>query len=536
MSKNDMITPVSGLFETDLENIINTYNIPLDLLPHFPNPNLTMDRLPSDVIGDWFSFAKRRGIEDVCMDEGPSSMKKWKNKFFLIDRKAILDYLTWRHSYSCVFYDLPIDGYDQNHVEQLCVHFIKLCEINEVVLVRSGLSDANVVEEPHHFPTLILERVHNNTIAPTAEGTLILLPTLDEVAAAQPSPKKRLRKKSSEARSSVSVLEQTKDVEDTDISDFHADLENKLEGNEGTSLRAASAPSLRHGKRLGSPPFLPYVTTSDPSHVGTSGAACASTSGLGLVQKGAVVIGSSRKAGAESLLDQKNRELRSFSDALSNELRKLKVQFAEAEATAARLSNELVRTNSKLSDKALIVRDFQNDLALEKSKSQKYRDVVVDAKDRLSSLRGEVTDFVGSGVESLFHSLLFSDEFNSSLACIAYLGITSGVERGLRMGRTDVGFEEAAQNVSNFFVGTEAEFNKAVADLPSIKFLFLAKIAEASEGALSEIANIQPNKLPSPTAPASASATNSTVAKTFGWTSAQEGSELPRLGPDVSSS
>ncbi|GKD06146.1 hypothetical protein Tco_1181120, partial [Tanacetum coccineum] len=173
-------------------------------------------------------------------------------------------------------------------------------------------------------------------------------------------------------RSSVSVLEQTKDVEDTDISDFHADLENSLEGNEGTSLRATSAPSLRLSKRLGSPPFLPYVTTSNPSRVGTSGAARASTSGLGLVQKGAVVIGSSRKAEAEvqrywSLLDQKNRELRSFSDASSKELRKLKVQFVEAEASAARLSNELVRTNSKLSDKALIVRDFQNDLALEKS-------------------------------------------------------------------------------------------------------------------------------------------------------------------------
>ncbi|GJY32607.1 hypothetical protein Tco_0417076 [Tanacetum coccineum] len=61
--------------------------------------------------GDWFSFAKRRNSEDVCMDDGPSSMKKWKKKFFLIDRRAIPDYLTWRHSHSCVVDDLPLDGY-----------------------------------------------------------------------------------------------------------------------------------------------------------------------------------------------------------------------------------------------------------------------------------------------------------------------------------------------------------------------------------------------------------------------------------------
>ncbi|GKB21382.1 hypothetical protein Tco_0855305 [Tanacetum coccineum] len=74
------------------------------------------------------------------------------------------------------------------------------------------------------------------------------------------------------------------------------------------------------------------------------------------------------------------------------------------------------------------------------------------------------------------------------------------------MGRTDVGFEEAAHNISNFFVGAEAEFNKT------------------------------PDKLPRLTAPAFVLATNSAVARTFGWTSAPKGSELPGLGTDVSSS
>ncbi|GKF57871.1 hypothetical protein Tco_0171408 [Tanacetum coccineum] len=74
------------------------------------------------------------------MDDGPSSLKKWKNKFFLIDRRVILDHLTWRYSYSCVSDDLPIDGYDRNDVERLRIHLIRLREMKELVLVRFGLS------------------------------------------------------------------------------------------------------------------------------------------------------------------------------------------------------------------------------------------------------------------------------------------------------------------------------------------------------------------------------------------------------------
>ncbi|GKE10384.1 hypothetical protein Tco_1413935 [Tanacetum coccineum] len=69
--------------------------------------------------GYWFFFAKHRNTEDVCMDDGPSSLKKLNNKFFLIDHKAIPGYLTRRHSHSCVSYDLPVDGYNRDDVEQL---------------------------------------------------------------------------------------------------------------------------------------------------------------------------------------------------------------------------------------------------------------------------------------------------------------------------------------------------------------------------------------------------------------------------------
>ncbi|GJR83151.1 hypothetical protein Tco_0153936 [Tanacetum coccineum] len=246
MSKYDMKNRICTLSKNDLKYLVKTYRIPLDLHPRLPDPGFTMDRLPGDVIciyseflqffgiripfstlllsvlkyfnvhisqlvslGDWFSFSKRCNAEDVCIDGGLSSLKKWKYKFFLIDRRAIPDYLTWRHSCSCISDDLPTDGYDQNDVERLCAHLICLRKMREEVLVRSGLSsvwfnkecdlmsiynfmilpswsDAKVIKESHHLSLPLLERVSSHTPAPAAEGAIILLPTQYEIAASLP--------------------------------------------------------------------------------------------------------------------------------------------------------------------------------------------------------------------------------------------------------------------------------------------------------------------------------------------------------------
>ncbi|GJX64966.1 hypothetical protein Tco_0299309 [Tanacetum coccineum] len=84
----------------------------------------------------------------------------------------------------------------------------------------------------------------------------------------EPRRKRRLRKKASKARSSAPAAEEAKDVDGAD--------------------------------RLGPPPplCLSHADSSDPSHVGTSNAAHASSTGHGVVREGLVSIGSSRKAGA----------------------------------------------------------------------------------------------------------------------------------------------------------------------------------------------------------------------------------------------
>nr|GFB27173.1 hypothetical protein [Tanacetum cinerariifolium] len=97
------------------------------------------------------------------MDDGPYSLKKWKYKFFLIDLRAIPDYLTWRHSCSCVSDDLPTDGYDRNDVD-----------------------DAKVVKESHYLSLPLIERVSSHTSVPIAKGSIIPLPTPDEIVVSLP--------------------------------------------------------------------------------------------------------------------------------------------------------------------------------------------------------------------------------------------------------------------------------------------------------------------------------------------------------------
>ncbi|GKA02059.1 hypothetical protein Tco_0674724 [Tanacetum coccineum] len=167
------------------------------------------------------------------------------------------------------------------------------------------------------------------------------------------------------------------------------------------------------------------------------------------------------------VLDQENKDLRSFNE---YRLRRLG------------------------SGRELVVKDLQNDLALERLKSQEYRDAA-------------------AAVEHRFHDLKL----------LAF--ITSMVERGLRMGRTDAKFEQASQNVSNFFLGAKVEFNKAVAALPFISFPFLVKIAKATEGALSEVVNVQPDKIVRLVVPTSVLAMFFPAGETFGWTSGRKESD-----------
>nr|GEV96077.1 hypothetical protein [Tanacetum cinerariifolium] len=622
MSKNDMKDRICSLSKNDLKDLMKTYRIPLDLHPRLPDLGFTMDHLSADAIGiyyeffwfsgvrvpfltfllsvlkyfkvhisqlvplgDWFSFSKRHNTENVCMDDGPSSLKKWKIKFFLIDRRAIPDHLTWRHSCSCVSDDLPSDGYDRNDVHRLCAPLIRLREMRE-----------------------------EHTTAPAMEGAIISLPTLDEIAASlpyshlvkksknpshatRPSKKRKLQKSNLEAGSSALELDQAEGTNEADLADLCAEIEDRFEIDKGVSMRAVLAPTTRLSKRLGAPPSIAVVSAYEPSLVGTS--APASTSSRSLSLGGVVASGYVGKSRAEVMRRQmdsldclarsslarddeydqipdddfgtatrgeeidltlfplahgpyhmhrkaldwtitpaKLRRTGSLlpleflnhvnvlsallvshgyglnsryanlvsskahlQEKLGKKKRDVKLLCLEVTSLDSKLENlqrgydALGQENKELRSQRdaaseeikLLPRDLKNDLVLKKSKSQGYNDV-------MDGLREEVTQFFGSGVASLVWKLLSSDEFHAALARVASLSIDYGVERGLRMGCTDVEFEAAVQKVSNFHAGAKADSDKALVDFPTTPFLFLSKIAAVSGCTLSDLAQIFPDK------------------------------------------
>ncbi|GJQ97689.1 hypothetical protein Tco_0008828 [Tanacetum coccineum] len=227
-----MHTYVSRLKNTKLETLIATYDIPLDLRPRLPDPNFRMINLPAGdtAIGMYSRIFDSSGVRipfssfllavlkyfkvhisqlvpiglskvitfergdpaPVCMEVAKYGLKLWKEKFFLIDHRAIPFHMPCRHPDSCITDKVPTN-FNQNHVDQLKAHIVKLSDIPEGVLVRSGLSrvwrnpmcdpvlrlmsihdflcmpsldKATVREEPHGLDTSILGRVADRTTSP----------------------------------------------------------------------------------------------------------------------------------------------------------------------------------------------------------------------------------------------------------------------------------------------------------------------------------------------------------------------------------
>nr|GEX93663.1 hypothetical protein [Tanacetum cinerariifolium] len=146
-------------------------------------------------------------LQEVSLDAADSGLSLMMNNckrllaaassFF--KSRAVLDYLTCIHSCSCVSDDLPFDGYDQNDVQQLCARLIHLHEMREEMSIYAFMtlpswSDAKIVEESYHLSLPLLECVLANTTAPAAEGSMVPLPTSDEIASSLPKP--HLAKKS----------------------------------------------------------------------------------------------------------------------------------------------------------------------------------------------------------------------------------------------------------------------------------------------------------------------------------------------------
>ncbi|GJV06747.1 hypothetical protein Tco_1344403 [Tanacetum coccineum] len=100
--------------------------------------------------GHWFSFEnKTRGRLKKCFKEVTSSVKGWKKKFFLIERRAIPDAMPWRHIDTDVRDDFPDnvrddfpDNYNEGDADRLAEHVILLHPPPRHLLYVCGLTTA----------------------------------------------------------------------------------------------------------------------------------------------------------------------------------------------------------------------------------------------------------------------------------------------------------------------------------------------------------------------------------------------------------
>ncbi|GKG30821.1 hypothetical protein Tco_0423309, partial [Tanacetum coccineum] len=98
--------------------------------------------------------------------------------------------------------------------------------------------------------------------------------------------RRKLQKRASESGSSILELDQAEGVDEADLAELCAKIEDSLKRDEGVSIRVVLAPTPYLGKRLGAPHSIVVTSVSDPSHIGTL--TPASTSGCSLSLGGMV--------------------------------------------------------------------------------------------------------------------------------------------------------------------------------------------------------------------------------------------------------
>ncbi|GJR65372.1 hypothetical protein Tco_0011437 [Tanacetum coccineum] len=106
-----------------------------------PSVNLFRAFYKLDKQGHWFSFERRsgKGGQGKIFNKFCTSLKHWKDHFFHIDRRAILDAMTWRHQDSSVA-DPPPTGVRAEDICRLCENVIDLRLVHLAMLYTIGLT------------------------------------------------------------------------------------------------------------------------------------------------------------------------------------------------------------------------------------------------------------------------------------------------------------------------------------------------------------------------------------------------------------
>ncbi|GJY34091.1 hypothetical protein Tco_0418560 [Tanacetum coccineum] len=177
-------------------------------------------------------------------------------------------------------------------------------------------------------------------------------------------------------------------------------------------------------------------------------------------------------------------------------------------------------------------RSERDTLAKEKAQIEEELKSRLEHRERQAEeIQGNITSFFQSDFAPLVRKFLKSSEFNRAFAGVLNTAISVGVERGLRMGRTDEEFRGLSQRVTGFIPDAKEKFDRVIAAFPDATFPFLDKVSQHSQSSLQDIARLEPDRVTPSSQPSSVTASlrTSTHARhstsssgTFGHTSTPE--------------
>ena len=153
----------------------------------------------------------------------------------------------------------------------------------------------------------------------------------------------------------------------------------------------------------------------------------------------------------------------------------------------------------------------------------------------INKIKTGVASFFRDDFEKLVRRFLESDEFSQAFASVINLGVSGGLERGLRMGRSETQFQDISQRVSHFVPGAKKKLDDAMTAFPTQAFPFFDKVVQSAASDLQDIAQLEPDKVVPPSKAPSTEVTSSgdpdirahacsttLPAQTFGYTSTPE--------------
>ncbi|GJW28616.1 hypothetical protein Tco_0045491 [Tanacetum coccineum] len=213
-------------------------------------------------------------------------------------------------------------------------------------------------------------------------------------------------------------------------------------------------------------------------------------------------------------------------------------EVSRLKAELGALKSKCEVTEQKLNSWDKKHRKYRNERDALALKKEKIEEELVGTKSQLEhrerqaeEIQGSIASFFQSDFTPLVRRFLKSSEFNRAFAGVLNTAISVGVERGLRMDRTDEEFRGLSQKVVGFIPDAKEKFDRVIAAFPDTTFPFLDKVSQHSHSSLQDIARLEPDRVTPSSQPSSATAslrTNTHVrhstssSRAFSHTSTQE--------------